>query len=144
MKKQSWIVVANSTIARVFKLEKLKLTELECLIHPESRLKQQDLVSDKAGRTNESMFPSRSAMEQENSPKKVEAILFAKQIAEHLDLARTRGQIEKIFLAATPSFLGLLRQEMTNLTVKLVEAEVDKDITHLKPDDIKNYFPIGL
>jgi hypothetical protein len=77
MKKQSWIVVANSTIARVFKLEKLKLTELECLIHPESRLKQQDLVSDKAGRTNESMFPSRSAMEQENSPKKVEAILFA-------------------------------------------------------------------
>lgn len=144
MKKDSWIVVANSSVARLFKLDKLKLIEMDSLIHPQSRMQDRDLVTDHPGQTNESMGTSRSQMEVQNPPKKMEAINFAKQIADHLDLARAKGQLEKIYLAATPSFLGLIRQEMSQTTEKLVEAEIDKDITHMKPDVILGYFPIGL
>lgn len=144
MKKESWVVVANSSVARVFRLDKLKLTEIDTLVHPQSRMLDRELVSDRPGQTNESLGTSRSQMEAPTSPKKVEAINFAKQIAGHLDLARAKGQIDKVFLAAAPSFLGLIRQEMNQLTEKLIAAEIDKDITHMKPDAILGYFPIGL
>lgn len=144
MKKESWVIVANSAHARIFRLEKLALEEMDALIHPECRMHEKDLIADKPGATYEGMSQGRVSMEQQKSPKKHEASIFAKQIAEHLDLARSRGEIERVFLAASPSFLGLLRQEMNNLTAGLVAAEVDKDITHLKPNEIISYFPIGL
>ena len=46
MLKKTWLVVANSNCARIFEIEKdLKLKELETLIHPESKLRDSDLVS---------------------------------------------------------------------------------------------------
>lgn len=144
MKKESWVIIANSSHARLFKLENLDLIEMDSLIHPECRMHEKDLVADKPGATYEGVGQGRVSMEQQQSPKKREATLFAKQVAEHLDLARSKGEIDRVFIAASPSFLGLLRQEMNDRTAGLVAAEVDKDITSLKVNEIISYFPIGL
>jgi len=145
MKKESWVVAANSVNARLFRLEKLKLVEMDALVHPESRLHEKDLVADKPGLTFESFGPgARFPMGQQQSPKKTEAVIFAKQVGERLELARARGEIERLYIAASPSFLGLLRQELSDQTADLIESEVAKDITQLKPDEILKYFPIGL
>lgn len=144
MKKKSWVVVANSAQARLFKLDNLALSEMDSLVHAESRMHGIDLTTDKSGNNHEGIGSGHAALEKQFSPKKHEAIIFAKQLAAHLDHARSSGEIDKLFLAASPSFLGLLRQEMNVLTANLVVAEVDKDITHLKTNEIIKHFPIGL
>lgn len=144
MKKETWIVVANSTQARIFKLQNLELIEMDAMIHPESRMHERDLIADKPGAAYAGVAPGRYGMEQQQSPKKNEATIFAKQLIDRLDNARSTGQIDRLFLAATPTFLGLLRREMSHLTANLIVSEVDKDITGLRADEIRGYFPIGL
>ncbi|MES9844878.1 MAG: host attachment protein, partial [Candidatus Sedimenticola sp. 6PFRAG5] len=48
----AWIVVADTSRARIFSADKpaSSLVEIQTLAHPESRLHEGDLVSDKAGR----------------------------------------------------------------------------------------------
>ncbi|MGA8164402.1 MAG: host attachment protein [Waddliaceae bacterium] len=144
MKKETWVIVANNSQARLFKLDRLNLVEIEAFIHPEGRLHERDLTADEPGVYHPRVGEGKYAMGQQHSPKKNEAILFAKKLGDFLENARGRGDIERLFIAASPGFLGLLRQEMTHHTSQLIAAEVDKDITHLKPEDIRGYFPIGL
>jgi len=81
MKKETWVVVANSSLARIFKLEKNQiLIETEILEHPQSRLHNQDLVDGKPGRTYDSIGPGRHAMEPTSSPKHNEFNAFAKHL----------------------------------------------------------------
>lgn len=147
MSKETWIIAANSTYARIFKLgKKLKLDEMSALVHTESRMHIDEFMEEKPGkksgevRFGASYYPT----SQETPPKKVEAIIFAKQVAGHIENARTNGEIKRIYLAASPSFLGLLRQEMSQPTISLIAGEISKDITLLEPEEIKTYFPIGL
>ena len=144
MKKETWIVVANSALARIFRLEGQKLVEMETMIHPEARMAEKDLVSDKSGLAGEAHKGRHSAYSPQFTAKQVENTVFAKKVSDLLEHARNQGDLVKIYLAAGPDFLGRLRNEMSIKTQSLIAAEVNKDITHLKPQDIKNHFPIGL
>lgn len=145
MKKETWVIVANSSHARIFKAaEERSLEELEALIHPESRLHTGDLISDNQGEAHESVGKGRHPMEPETQPKKQEAIIFAKQVLNHLESARNNGTFERFYIAASPSFLGLLRQELSSPLLGLLAGEVDKDITHMSAADIREYFPYVL
>ena len=146
MQKETWIVVANSTHARFFKLDShYKLVEMPGLVHVESRMHEGDVLEEKTGknlsaRWGSALYPT----ERQHTPKKVEAMTFAKQVADHIENARATGQIQKLFVAASPSFLGLLRQELSQQTLNLLQEEVPKDITLLNPENIRDYFPIGI
>ncbi|HEY4831556.1 MAG TPA: host attachment protein [Waddliaceae bacterium] len=147
MSKETWIIAANSTYARIFKLgNRLKLDEMTALVHPESRMHLDEFLENPPGkRLGEARFgTSYYPTEQETSPKKVEAIVFAKQVSDHIENARSNGQIKRIYIAASPSFLGLLRQELSQPVLDLIAGEVSKDITSLEPEEIKTYFPIGI
>jgi len=146
MKTDIWVVVANSAVARIFKLENLhSLKELETLIHPGSRQHARDLTSDKPGRTFDSTHSgTRHAMEPKTNPQQVEFDEFAKQLSKHLNLACVNGPCKKIYLAANPAFLGLLRQHLNDQTMHLIAEQVDKDITQLTPSEITKHFNIAL
>lgn len=142
MKRQTWIVVADDAYARVFKLEEDRtLTEVETLIHPESRLHERDLVTDRPGRTFESHSSMRRSVGQPVPPKKQEAINFAKLVSAYLNNAALGGKIQRIYLAASPSFLGLLRQELDKATAQMIASEINKEITHLDSSEICAFFP---
>lgn len=144
MKRETWIVVADNAYARVFNLEKNRaLKEIETLVHPESRLHERDLVSDRPGRTFESHTVARRSMGQETPPKKQEAIIFARLVARYLETAVSNGVIERIYLAASPSFLGLLRQSLSKNTAELIVSEINKEITHLNTSEIEAFFPFA-
>ncbi len=145
MKNKTWIVVANSSLAKIFHAEKVGvLTQVECIDHPEGRLKNSDMVSDKPGCTHERGLPGRSAIEVQTSPKRHEAELFAKRISEYLEASREQGLFARLFVAASPTFLGLLRQAMSPGTSQLIAGEVDKDVTHMKPKEICEVLPFAL
>src|SRR5512134_1979588 len=106
----TWILVADSSRARLFSVDKslAPLQEVQNFIHPESRAKTQDLTSDRQGRS-----PGNGPnMDYDVEPKRQEAIVFAKELSEHLRNCRHQGLFKKLYIAAAPSFLGLLRTKL--------------------------------
>jgi protein required for attachment to host cells len=142
MKKESWLIVANSSLARIFKIEKRHdLKEVKVLEHPESRLHNLDLVSDKPGRDFESAGMGRHAIEPKTLPKRQEFATFAKHIADYLENAHQNGEFEFLYVAASPSLLGLLRQAMNPNIAKSIKAEIDKDMTQMNPKELPSHLP---
>lgn len=142
MKKDSWLLVANSSIARLYKIEKHhELREIKVLEHPESRLRNLDLVTDKPGRDFESAGIGRHALEMKTLPKRQEFAVFAQQIADYLEQAHQQGEFDTLYVTANPSLLGLLRNSFPPNISKLIKAELDKDITHLSPQEIPSHLP---
>lgn len=142
MKKECWLIVANSSLARIFKIEKRHdLKEVKVLEHPESRLHNLDLVSDKPGRDFESAGIGRHALEPKILPKRQEFAVFAKVIADYLENAHQLGEFESLYVAATPSLLGLLRQAMHPNIAKSIKGEIDKDMTQMKPQELPSHLP---
>lgn len=140
MKKENWLVVANSSLARIFKIEKKDdLIEIKVLEHPESRLHNMDLVSDKPGREFESSGTRRHALEPKVLPKRHEFAVFAKLIADYLETAYHQGEFSTLYLAANPSQLGLLRQSLHANVLKCVKEEVNKDLTQMKTCEIPSH-----
>ena len=146
MKQDVWVVVANSTQARIFKADTVHhLTELETLIHPGSRMHSSELTSDRPGRSFESTHSgTRHAMEPKTDPQQHEFDEFAKHLSKHLNLACGNGKCGKLYLAASPAFLGLLRQHLNEKTIHLVANQLDKDITQLSPKEITKHFDITI
>lgn len=142
MKKENWLVVANSSLARIFKVEiKNELTQINVLEHPESRLHNMDLVSDKPGREVESYGTRRHALEQKVLPKQHEFAVFAKSIADYLEAAYNQGEFSSLYIAANPAQLGLLRQSLHPNVTKCIKGEADKDLTQIKTDEIPSHLP---
>lgn len=126
-----WIVVADAGRARLFSREKKfsPLEEVESLVHPEARLRRQDLTSDRSGQVQESRTPGEYAAEEGTDPKDVEAQVFAREIAERLHKAHHEGRFEHLVLMADPRFLGELRKHLTGATADAVAAAVSVNLT---------------
>lgn len=143
MKKETWIVVANSSQARIFKIDKgHTLKEVKTFQNPEARMHPRDLYADKPGRSFESNTHARHSLEQAVSPKQQEITDFAKEVCDYLENARGNGVFHRLYLAASPSFLGSLRKSLSHPTLQLIEAEIDKDITHLNALEIEEYLAL--
>ena len=86
---------------------------------------------------------SRHGYEYGVTPKQHEFAVFAKELADFLEAARNKGYFERLYIAAGPVLLGLLRRSLHPSTVKLINGETDKDITHLKPNEILMHLPFS-
>lgn len=142
MKKNSWILVANSSHAIIFSVEKnTQLHEVHVFDHPESRLHEQDLISSKPGRNFDSVGGGRHAYQAPTSAKTIEYNAFAKDISVYLDKAREENKFAKLYIGANPSFLGILRQVLSPQTLELIVQEIDRDLTHMKAEEIREHLP---
>lgn len=126
-----WIVVADASRARLFSREKKfsDLQEVESLVHPESRLRRQDLVSDRPGQVQESRTPGEYAAEEGTDPKDVEARAFARELADRLHKAHQEGRFKHLVLLADPRFLGELRKHLDGPTAEAVAATAAVNLT---------------
>ena len=135
----TWVLIADSSRARLFSVEKAlaPLREIQAFVNPEGRAKTRDLVSDRQGRS-----PGKGpTMDYQVAPKRRQAMVFAKEISEHLKNGRVGGLFRRLYIAATPSFLGLLRGKLDARTADLVVDTVSKDLTYLEPGQIRRHLP---
>jgi protein required for attachment to host cells len=141
--KRVWVVVASSTVARLFAAESAAgpLEELEEMVHPEGRLHERELVSDLPGRTFDSTGAGRHAKAAGVAPKEQETVNFAIQVAERLEAARTEGRFDALVLVAAPRFLGLLRGRLSPPTRERVILELDQNLVHLDGREIREHLP---
>ena len=131
-KDKYWVVVAESSHARIFRCNGpgAALEEETALVHPESRLHAQDIHSDLPGRTFDSGGEGRHAMSADTDPKRHEAEVFARELIAHIESARTSRKFEEIILAASPAFLGLLRERMSSALRQRVIHTLAKNLVH--------------
>ena len=141
--KKYWIVVANSAQARFFEEAARggSLEEIATLVHPEGRMKAQEIDADRPGRSFESAGALRHGMSREVDAKKQSVLGFARHLATHLDDARKKGELQRMILVAAPEFLGMVRQEMNAETAALMEQSFDLDLGSMRPDQIRSHLP---
>ncbi len=134
----TWILVADSSRARLFSINRAldPLHEIGNFERPEARAKNHDLTTDRQGAVD-----GMGSVEIDMSPKRHEALTFAKELSEHLRQGRVSGQFNRLHIAASPSFLGLLREKLDQPTAQLVVHEVCKDLTQLDTADIRKHLP---
>jgi protein required for attachment to host cells len=140
--KKKWIVVAESSRARIFSVESRStpLKEVEDMVHVASRLHDQDLVTDMPGRSFDSHGSvGRHAMESKTEPKKAEVMHFAHDVSERLENARRVGDYNDLVLISSPGFLGMLKQTLGNVTQKHISQTINKNLIHKSEAEIRHY-----
>lgn len=126
----TWILVANASLARLYENlgpnKGLKLVKE--LIHPESRFKNSELVTDRPG----SMMSSgngQGARQPQTQPKDHEAKVFAHELAQELYQGRTQNICSRAIVFAPPSFMGLLNSVLDTPTAQMITDRFEKDYT---------------
>lgn len=132
---KTWILIANASHARIYARNgnKAELSLVKELAHPESRLKNADLVTDKSGLMQGTGHGSRQPP---STPKHNEALHFAQELAQTLNQGRCSHEYEEIILVAPPAFMGLINEKMDGQTAKLVTEKMGKDYTHSNEREI--------
>ncbi len=138
---ETWVVVADSSKARFFLADGSGLVEKDVFEHPEGRMHEQELTSDLPGKAFDSGGQGRHAMGSSVEPKKHEMIKFVKSIVDHLELARAKASLAKLYLIAPSAFLGELRAQLTSPLKKIVQGEIDKNLVALKAGEIRLKLP---
>lgn len=138
--EKTWIVVADSSHARIFSAaNRVKpLTAVTEFSFPESRLRDQDIYSDRPGRLFESANESRSAIEPPDI-REQQHHAFAREICEALDAGRNRQRFDALMIVAPPAFLGALRQNMNDQLEKMVDKSVQKNLVNVEETRLREY-----
>jgi len=140
--KLTWILVADSTRARIFTADtpSSPLEEIEDFSHNEGRLHDREITSDLPGKIK-SAGAGGHTFEQPTDPKKHEIDNFAHYIAKFLEKAHNANRFEQLIIVAGPSFLGLLRNNLPEHIKQLVRFELGKEISMLSAADIREHLP---
>jgi len=119
------------------------------LTDPQAHLHDRDFKSDAPGRVfDHAPGPGRrgatghhSTGADDRRPRKHEAQLFARHIAEALQQAKQRHSFDRLILIAGPPFLGVLREALPAALRATVVAEVPKDLIHQDLRAVQAHLP---
>ena len=110
-------------------------------IHPESRLREQDLVSDGTGSESDAGGHGKHSMGHEKTAHEKEMKNFADELCVEIDRLRQGSDLHRIYLVAAPKFLGMLRAAMSKQCSSLIEGEISKDLVSHSIEDIRSHLP---
>lgn len=142
----TWIVTANAGRARFFSQQDLKepLQEINGLINNAVRLRTMDTESDSLGqfagsksRHGAGAATQPSGYDPHQSPAEHQTEVFARNVADFLLRARQEACYERLCIAASPEFLGVLRKVLDSNLQALVIAEINRDYTQLDANALK-------
>ena len=124
----TWILVANASLAKLYANygPNKGLELVKELMHPESRRKNSDMITDRPGAIQSS--PG-GGYEPHRLPKEQAAHAFAQELAQEFYQGRTRQAFGRAILVAPPTFMGMINAHLDGPTGKLVSARVEKDYT---------------
>ena len=138
-----WIVAADSSRARLFQAQSRlgAISELESMVHPASRLKEQGLVSDRAGRDVAPGGGGGHSMGHEHDAEREELERFAREVGGKLCSGRREGRFQRLHVLAAPRFLGALRKHLDAETRAVLITELDANVTSEDASAIRARLP---
>lgn len=144
----TWVVITNGSAVRILQLRGSKeLEEVADWQHPESRMSGQELLEDRPGRVFESgNNQQRHSYESHTGSREQEKQRFAQEISHYLEKAFREHLFQRLYLVASPAFLGYLKADLPKSIASSVVAEIDKDYTHLSNEQLieKLYITFGV
>ncbi len=132
----TWIMVANASQARLFANSgpNKGLQLVKELLHPESREKAADLVSDRVGN-----YQGSGSYAQPTDPKHHEAERFAQEVSRELEEGSVNNAYERLILVASTHFLGMLNSRLSTQVNHKITERINKDYTHLQPKELAGH-----
>ncbi len=135
-----WIMVANSNDCRIYEydqhIEKLNL--IDEIKHPENRLKNHDLDTDRPGHYQSPGF-ARGAYEPEKTTHDHAVENFAREMALKLNAGRNKHAYESLVLLMPPAIEGLLLKHLKKQILCMVQQIIQKNMVHLSEHELKQY-----
>lgn len=137
------VVVADASRARVFSAanKTAALIETNDLVNTASRLRDQDLIADGHGSGAVSAGHGKHTMGHEDDAHKHQISQFSRQLTDEIEKVRNTGTLRRIYIIAPPTFLGLIRSNLTKASTKLVEGSINKDLVNHSMVDIRAHLP---
>jgi protein required for attachment to host cells len=137
--KTQFVVVANASLARFFKRDSPTdpLIAMPTLEHPESRLKGIELADDRPGHEATDNSSGGNRFEPRSDSRRKEHTRFARQIAQHLDVALAHGEFDGLVICASSPFLGELKAALSPALERRLQFTVDSDFTSLGLDELE-------
>lgn len=136
-----WVVTANSTRYQIYQYDKSQhqLTLIKEEQHPESKQKDSELASDRAGRYQNTGTSQSSAYESHADPKLDEIDHFLKSLADECEEGRTHQKFEHLILIAPPRANGVIVKHMHAPLKNLILDSIKKDYTDFKEKELKEF-----
>lgn len=140
-----WVAVADSSRARIFEADNpsAPLIEIQTLAHPESRLHEGDLTTDRSGRDTNNDNGSHG-FGGENQAKEEEAVRFAGMVCSTLESGAKNGSFSKLYIISAPAFLGLLRKHRSTSVKNVLVDELPKNLATQDAKTIRSHLPAYL
>ena len=140
-----WVAVADSCRARIFEAEtpSAPLVEIQTLTHPQARLHEGDLTTDRSGRDTNSDKGSHG-LGGEHQAKEEEAMRFANTVCGTLESGAKQGSFKKLYIISAPAFLGLLRKHRSTTVKQVVVEELPKNLATQDAETIRSHLPAYL
>lgn len=126
------VLVADSGAAKIYVADS-KLTDidlLEQIDNPEGRLMRGELSSDKPGQQR-SGGGGNHGLGGDKDPHQQASDRFARSLCEHLHKLHQTRRFHDLRIAASPQFLGLLRQHLAKDCQSILSKTVDKDLVRV-------------
>jgi protein required for attachment to host cells len=125
-----WVLAADSSRARLFQASSRTGTirEVEDMLHPASRLKEQGLVTDRAGRD---VAPGGGghSIGHEHDAEREELERFAREVGGKLCAGHKARRFDRLHVLAAPRFLGALRKQLDAETRAALISEQNANVT---------------
>jgi protein required for attachment to host cells len=137
------VVVADSSKAR-FLLAKTGLSPLtddKGYVQCETRLKEQDIVSDGTESRVDFGEYGKHQTAHEKAPHQEQAKKFANQLCDEIERLRQTSKWFTIYMIAPPTFLSLLRTSLSKKCSGLLGDAVNKDLVNHSIEEIRNHLP---
>lgn len=133
----TWILVANSSEARLFSFGNDGFKRISEFSHPQSRAKGQTLTTDRPGHyQSTNIGTAHGAYAETTDPKEYESEQFARELVQQLEHGRTTNQFGRLILVAPPHFHGMLNKHINGRLGKMINGHVDKDYTKVTDDNM--------
>jgi len=136
MDNKTWILVANASQAKIYSTHKAslfngngkKLKLISTHEHPQSRLTDQELVTDRQGKFGNGTFVEHT------DPKRHEEEVFAIELSRILSKGHEQGHYHELIFIAPAAFMGMIKKHLSH--EKLIQLALQKDYTRFNENEI--------
>jgi protein required for attachment to host cells len=138
----TWFVLADGSRARFItrRAEGAGYDIVGDYESPEAHLATHEIMSDRPGRSQESGYSSRHAIEPRQDAHQALKASFVHGVAGHLNAANARGDFDALVIYAAPRALAELRASLDEPTQQKIKAEVAKDLTKVPVVELPEHF----
>lgn len=134
-----WIVTANTNNCRIYEFHDNTLKLFKEINHPENKLKDSEIGSDKPGRYNSSNSIGGGTYAPHTEIEDIQDSDFSREIAIELNEARNKNIYKELIVIMPAQIEGLFSKHLNKNVKDLIKLTIQKNIMHLSEKELFNY-----